>query len=54
MVKSSDTKSVTDAMERLLKNESLQKDLVAKGYEQAKKFSWSVSAQIIYKSLVEL
>jgi glycosyltransferase involved in cell wall biosynthesis len=54
MVKSSDTKSIADAIERLLTNKSLQRELVAKGYEQAKKFSWSDSAQIIYKSLVEL
>mgnify|MGYP000558691768 CR=1 FL=1 len=54
LIKSSDTKAITAAMNQLISQESLQKELIEKGCEQVKKFSWGSSAELIYKSLIKL
>jgi glycosyltransferase involved in cell wall biosynthesis len=54
LVKSSDTSSITNAMSKLLSQASLRNELIKKGYEQVKKFSWDFSAELIYKQLIKL
>ena len=40
-----DTESLTKAIGKVFFNEKLQKELSAKGLEQAKKFSWKKTAE---------
>ncbi len=50
------TGSIQDTMEMLLADQNLRRDLVNKGYEQARKFRWDRSAQLIcakYKEVIE-
>lgn len=41
----SDTKAISSAMTKVLSDEALRADLVKKGFEQEKKFSWQKNAQ---------
>lgn len=46
-----DTVDIADGLTQLLDNEEYCKNLVAKGYEQVKKFSWGKTAQHIINAL---
>lgn len=46
-----DTVDIADGITQLLDNEEYCAQLVAKGYEQVKKFSWGQTAQLIINSL---
>jgi len=54
LVKSTDEKSITDAILKLMSTKTLRDSMVEKGYAQCQKFSWDKSAKKIYKSLLEL
>lgn len=47
-----DPESIANAMEHVLLDKSVHRELVKKGNAQVKKFSWEKSAEIIYKQLV--
>lgn len=42
---------IADAMQRIVKDELLQKQMIAKGIEQAKKFTWQQSAERLWNSI---
>jgi glycosyltransferase involved in cell wall biosynthesis len=44
------TKELTDAIERVIKDEGLRAEMITKGFEQAKKFSWRRASEIIYNT----
>jgi glycosyltransferase involved in cell wall biosynthesis len=46
MVDADDTKKITSSMELVLRNNKLKKEMIIKGYSQAKKFSWEKSAKL--------
>ena len=41
-------------IKKLLKNDSLRKELIKKGYEQVKKFNWKKTAEETLKYLTQL
>lgn len=45
LVPTGDAKALADTIERLLTNQKLRSELIAKGYERAKHFSWEKTAQ---------
>jgi len=50
-----DKKSIKNAVEKVIYNESLRQDLISRGYKQEKKFSWQKTAEqtkIIYESVL--
>jgi len=49
-----DTDDIKEKMEKLLEDENLRKELIEKGYEQVKKFSWEKSAREVLKVLEEV
>lgn len=48
-----ETDSIKNAIEQLISNEDLQKDLIRKGFENAKRFSWEKSAEV-FRNLLSL
>lgn len=44
MVKPTDAESLTEAMRRVLEDEALREEMIAKGLEQARKFTWKEAA----------
>ncbi len=51
-----DIKSITDAMQRVLTDSSLQADLIEKGFKRIQNFSWQSSAnktQAVYESIMD-
>ena len=46
-----DTDQIADGMLKLANDSALREALIAKGYEQAKKFSWAKTAEIILSAL---
>lgn len=54
LVAPKDVASIAGYMNEILSNELLQKDLVKKGHEQAKKFTWEASAEKTYKIYKEI
>ncbi|MDO8592010.1 MAG: glycosyltransferase family 1 protein [bacterium] len=54
MVNSSDTAAISNAIEKLLQDEHSREELIEKGYQQVRKFSWQTSANVIYKALIGL
>ncbi|EKQ50523.1 MULTISPECIES: glycosyltransferase family 1 protein [unclassified Clostridium] len=54
LVAPKDIKSIAKYMNEILINEELKKDLVKKGHEQAKKFTWEASAQKVYNIYKEI
>lgn len=54
LVKSTDAKGITAAIQKLMSDAALRDDLAEKGYAQSRKFSWDESARTIYRALVEL
>lgn len=53
MVDADDTKEITSSMELVLNNSKIKKEMIKKGYSQAKKFSWEKSAKIFNKIINE-
>lgn len=49
-----DTKDLAKKMEQLLENEKLKKELIKKGYQQVKKFSWEKTATQTLRILQEV
>ena len=49
-----DTKAIASAIERVLTDEDLRKGLIAKGYENIKRFSWDKSAQKLHDIIINL
>jgi len=49
MVEPEEIETLAGAMDRVLENESIQKHLIARGFEQAKKFSWENTARATIK-----
>ncbi|MHC1749551.1 MAG: glycosyltransferase family 4 protein [Cellulosilyticaceae bacterium] len=49
LVEPKDFKGIAEAMCNILNDESLAKEMIAKGYEQVKKFSWDESARKLYE-----
>jgi glycosyltransferase involved in cell wall biosynthesis len=47
-----DSQTLTDALSRLLGNEKLREQLIAKGSRQLRKFSWAKTARILHKVLM--
>ncbi len=47
-----DVTSIAQAMETLACNDNLQKELIAKGFERAKDFSWDKTAQNLWGSMM--
>ncbi len=50
-----DKNSIKNAIEKVIYNEDLRQELINKGYEQAKKFSWEKTAQqtkLVYESVL--
>ncbi len=45
LVDPNDTEAIADAMLRLSRDESLRQELIAKGYENVKRFSWEKAAR---------
>jgi glycosyltransferase involved in cell wall biosynthesis len=54
LVAPKDIESIARQMNEILINEELKKDLVKKGHEQAKKFTWEASAQKVYNIYKEI
>jgi glycosyltransferase involved in cell wall biosynthesis len=48
------TRDISEKMQILLKDEKIRQDLINKGYEQAKKFSWEKSARETLRVLEEV
>lgn len=46
MVDADETKKITSSIELVLSNNKIKKEMIIKGYSQAKKFSWEKSAKI--------
>jgi len=46
-----DINDIAEAMNNITENESLRKDLIQKGYERRKKFSWDQSAKNLWQSI---
>ena len=46
-------REMADCMERVLTNENLRQQMIAKGLEQVKKFSWQAAGEQLYKLLKE-
>jgi len=49
-----DTRAIADALERVLSDEALRRDLVARGLERAKEFSWERSVRRIREVYAEV
>jgi glycosyltransferase involved in cell wall biosynthesis len=45
---------IASAMEKILNSESIRKDLIEKGCQQVKKFSWDISAEKLWESLLRV
>ena len=45
---------VTEAMRKCLTDEDLRESLVAKGYENIKRFSWDKSAEKFHELIINL
>ncbi|MCK9477194.1 MAG: glycosyltransferase family 4 protein [Candidatus Muirbacterium halophilum] len=45
---------IADKIKTVIENEKLQKDLINKGFENIKRFSWEKSAKKIYKTIREI
>ena len=54
MIDSSDPPAISKAIEKLLQDEHSREELIEKGYQQVRKFSWQTSADVIYKALIGL
>lgn len=50
----SDTNDITEKMEKVISSEKLRQEMIKKGYEQVKKFSWEKTARQTLKVLEEL
>ncbi len=46
--------SICEAMIELYKNPSLREDLIKKGQEQAKKYSWDKTAELVWKAIEQV
>lgn len=46
--------SICDAMIEIYKNPSLREDLIKKGQEQAKKYSWDKTAELVWKAIEQV
>lgn len=46
-----DVNSICEAMIRLYSNPSLREELIKKGQEQAKKYSWNKTAELVWKAI---
>ena len=49
-----DTKAIASAIERVLTDEALREALIAKGYENIKRFSWDESAQKLHDIILNV
>jgi glycosyltransferase involved in cell wall biosynthesis len=48
-----DVEGLVDAFNRVLNNETLRNEMIAKGLEQAKKFSWDQCVEIIVEKMIK-
>lgn len=48
-----DIKGISEAMNQVVANEGLRHDLIEKGYERIKLFSWDTTAKKVYQALIE-
>jgi glycosyltransferase involved in cell wall biosynthesis len=46
-----DVNSICDAMVELYSNPSLRESLIKKGQEQAKKYSWDKTAELVWNAI---
>jgi glycosyltransferase involved in cell wall biosynthesis len=46
-----DVEEISSAMKNIAENESLREDLIQKGFQRCKAFSWDVSAQNLWRSI---
>lgn len=46
-----DVKEIADAMKKIAGDESLREDLIQKGFQRCKAFSWDLSAQHLWRSI---
>ncbi len=53
-VNPNDTTDITEKMEKLLTDEKLRKEMVKKGFEQVKKFSWEKTARETLKVIEQI
>ena len=49
-----DTNDITKKLEKVIDDKNLREDLIKKGYEQVKKFSWEKTAKDTLKALEEM
>lgn len=49
-----DVNSICDAMIEIYKNPSLREDLIKKGQEQAKKYSWDKTAELVWNAIEQV
>ena len=54
LVDPKDTEAIASAIERVLTNEGVNKELIAKGYENIKRFSWDESAKKLHDIIIQL
>ena len=45
---------ISDAMQKIMNSEEHRKNLIEKGYKQVKKFSWDLSAEKLWESLLKV
>lgn len=50
----SDLKEIADAMREMEENEQLRKNLVDKGFEQMRRFSWDKTARLLWASVEKM
>ncbi len=54
LVDPKDTKAIASAVERVLTDDELHKNLVMKGFENIKRFSWDESAKKLHDIILSL
>jgi glycosyltransferase involved in cell wall biosynthesis len=53
IVDPTDTGQIAQAMDRLMNSETLRNDMIAKGQERAKLFTWQRSADLLWESVLK-
>ena len=54
MIDPENLKEISNAIEKVLTDENLRADLISKGYENIKRFSWEKSAQKLHDVIVKV